>query len=206
MEKDQYRKPQTGMFDFFIKHMNDGVELDMDKSFFVGDAAGRPDKWAHGRRKDFASTDRKFAANVGLVFHTPEEFFRGDGKVEFELGFDPRVVVAQGEREDRPLHEPEDTPLAGQISTVNADADADDASGENQEDQGGDKTQEVVVFVGFPASGKSTLYRHHLEPAGYVHVNQDTLKTREKCVKYARQQLEDGRSVVIGISRMDFLK
>lgn len=37
---------------------------DKKDSYFVGDAAGRPD--------DFASTDRKFALNVGIQFHTPE--------------------------------------------------------------------------------------------------------------------------------------
>jgi hypothetical protein len=36
----------------------------MDQSFFVGDAAGR--------NGDFASTDRKWALNVGVKFYTPE--------------------------------------------------------------------------------------------------------------------------------------
>jgi bifunctional polynucleotide phosphatase/kinase len=37
---------------------------DKNDSYFVGDAAGRAD--------DFASTDRKFALNVGIQFYTPE--------------------------------------------------------------------------------------------------------------------------------------
>jgi bifunctional polynucleotide phosphatase/kinase len=37
---------------------------DKKDSYLVGDAAGRPD--------DFASTDRKFALNVGIQFYTPE--------------------------------------------------------------------------------------------------------------------------------------
>jgi bifunctional polynucleotide phosphatase/kinase len=37
---------------------------DKNNSYFVGDAAGRAD--------DFASTDRKFALNVGIQFYTPE--------------------------------------------------------------------------------------------------------------------------------------
>lgn len=37
---------------------------DKKAAFFVGDAAGRAD--------DFASTDRKWAINVGIQFHTPE--------------------------------------------------------------------------------------------------------------------------------------
>lgn len=37
---------------------------DKKESYFVGDAAGRAN--------DFASTDRKFALNVGIQFYTPE--------------------------------------------------------------------------------------------------------------------------------------
>jgi hypothetical protein len=37
---------------------------DLELSLFVGDAAGRV--------KDFADSDRKWALNVGIPFHTPE--------------------------------------------------------------------------------------------------------------------------------------
>ena len=42
---------------------------DKAESFFVGDAAGRQYTKS---RADFASTDRKWAQNVGLTFWTPE--------------------------------------------------------------------------------------------------------------------------------------
>ena len=38
--------------------------IDKDRSFFVGDAAGRPG--------DHSAADRKLALNVGLQFFTPE--------------------------------------------------------------------------------------------------------------------------------------
>ena len=33
---------------------------------------------------------------------------------------------------------------------------------------------------------------------GYVHVNQDTLKTRDKCVKAVQEALREGKSCVVG--------
>ena len=60
-------------------------------------------------------------------------------------------------------------------------------------------TQELVVFVGYPSLGKSSFYRKYFEPAGYVHINQDTLRTREKCVKAADEALQEGHSCVVGV-------
>ena len=60
---------------------------------------------------------------------------------------------------------------------------------------------ELVLFVGPPAMGKSTFYRTHFSNAGYTHVNQDTLGNRDKCVRAAREALEDGKSVVVGTRR-----
>jgi bifunctional polynucleotide phosphatase/kinase len=40
----------------------------MSRSFFVGDAAGRPG--------DHSDTDRKWAVNAGLPFFVPEQLFK----------------------------------------------------------------------------------------------------------------------------------
>lgn len=56
-----------------------------------------------------------------------------------------------------------------------------------------------MLFVGYPASGKSTLFRQHFEPEGYIHINQDTLRTRDKCVKAAEEAITQGHSCVIGV-------
>eukprot|EP00128_Syssomonas_multiformis_P012929 Colp12_sorted_trinity150504_noHs@21908 len=77
-QSDMYRKPATGMFDHFLAHCNAGTQIDFDASLFVGDAAGRPAGWKPGKKKDFSDSDRAFAANVGLKFQTPEEFFMGE--------------------------------------------------------------------------------------------------------------------------------
>ncbi|KAF3281245.1 hypothetical protein TWF970_002407 [Orbilia oligospora] len=56
---------------------------------------------------------------------------------------------------------------------------------------------EVVVLCGRPGSGKSTLTRKYLVPLGYERINQDILKTKDKCIKAAQGFLKEGESVVI---------
>ena len=57
--------------------------------------------------------------------------------------------------------------------------------------------QELVVVVGRPASGKSTLRDKFFVPKGYIAVNRDTLGTQSKCLKTAEDALASGKSVII---------
>ncbi|KAI0371828.1 PNK3P-domain-containing protein [Pilatotrama ljubarskyi] len=189
-EKDGYRKPIPGMWyelERIFAHHNVNIGLiassspierlrltdvskqtDVSASFFVGDAAGRPN--------DHSSTDRKLALNIGIPFYTPEEYFLGLPKAPYTLpGFHVSSLPA-----DLPPIEPAEPPLLPAPSAP-----------------------EVVLFVGYPALGKSSFFRTHFAPAGYVHVNQDTLKTRAKCVKATEQALKDGQSVVVDNTNRD---
>lgn len=49
-----------------------GLEIDMDQSVYVGDAAGRQADKRKMVLKDHSDTDYKWALNVGLRFLTPE--------------------------------------------------------------------------------------------------------------------------------------
>jgi len=55
----------------------------------------------------------------------------------------------------------------------------------------------MVLFVGFPASGKSTFAKTYFVPKGYEHINRDTLQTAEKCQRNAEAALSQKKSVVV---------
>ncbi|XP_072967670.1 polynucleotide 3'-phosphatase ZDP isoform X1 [Typha angustifolia] len=64
---DPFRKPKPGMWRLMEEHFNSGMPIDMDQSFYVGDAAGRA--------TDHSDADIQFAEVIGLKFHVPEDFF-----------------------------------------------------------------------------------------------------------------------------------
>jgi len=60
-EKDLYRKPRTGMWKELLEdHDISPGGIDLENSFFVGDAGGRIA--SIGLAKDFSSSDRYFMA------------------------------------------------------------------------------------------------------------------------------------------------
>lgn len=165
--KDGYRKPMPGMwFELERIFAEEGVTIDKSASYFVGDAAGRAG--------DFASTDRKFALNIGVQFHTPEEYF---------LKIRPAPHTLPGFHVSSLRESPNGSPIAPVLPP--------------------DPHTEIVVFVGPPCLGKSSFYRTHFAPAEYVHVNQDTLGSRPKCVKAAEEALVAGKSCVIDNTNRD---
>ncbi|XP_077579214.1 bifunctional polynucleotide phosphatase/kinase [Stigmatopora nigra] len=170
-----YRKPVVGMWNHLCEKANDGVTVDKTQSFYVGDAAGRPENWAPGKKKkDFSCSDRLFALNLNLLFHTPEEYFLGWKSASYNLPqFDPRKLDSTAR-----LFDP---PSASLTSS---------------------KT-EIVVAVGFPASGKSTFFHTHIIPKGYVYVNRDALGSWKSCVVACEQALKEGRSVAVDNTNPD---
>jgi bifunctional polynucleotide phosphatase/kinase len=52
-DDDTYRKPNLGMWKFFVGTMNETVKVNLEQSFYCGDAAGR----VKGKKKDFSDTD-----------------------------------------------------------------------------------------------------------------------------------------------------
>lgn len=56
---------------------------------------------------------------------------------------------------------------------------------------------EVIINVGFPGSGKSSFTKKNILKHDYDYINQDTLKTHQKCIKELENSLMKGNSVVI---------
>ncbi|KAL5363801.1 polynucleotide kinase 3 phosphatase-domain-containing protein [Aspergillus floccosus] len=165
-EDDGYRKPRTGMWEEFLdEHDFDVSGVDLTSSIFVGDAAGRP--------RDHSAVDRGFAANIGVPFKTPEEFFLDAAPEPLVESFDPSLYL-------------------------NSDAPGDASPPFSRKNP-----LELVIFCGSPGAGKSTFYWDYLEPLGYERVNQDTLKTRPKCIKVAKEHLAAGKSVAVDNTNAD---
>lgn len=122
-----------------------------------------------GKKKDFSCSDRKFAANLGIPFFTPEEFYFGCPQCKrYSWGlFDPRK-----------LHS-------------------------SQQDVATSSTTEVVLFVGYPASGKTSFFKKFFELKGYCHVNRDTLGSWQKCVSKCTEFLRAGMHVAIDNTNPD---
>jgi len=90
---------------------------------------------------------RNFAANVGIKYTTPEEFFLEEAPRPFTRTFDPLDYL------------PVDNKSNGSSLLFEKLF-----------------RKEIVLFVGSPGAGKSTFFRKYLEPLGYERINQDTLK------------------------------
>jgi bifunctional polynucleotide phosphatase/kinase len=169
--ESKIRKPSLGLWSLFIKSI-DNLPIDYEKSFYIGDAAGRP--------TDFSDSDLKFALNIKswdpnsssslFGFNTPENYFSG------------KSIVPEEFKGPIPIH-----PLA--LAKVESDNIVSPKGKDNKE-------QEMIILVGPPAAGKSTLCRSK-DFSSYKQVNQDLLGTKDKVLKYTNKCLSEKYSVII---------
>uniref|UniRef100_A0A069DZ62 Putative polynucleotide kinase 3' phosphatase n=1 Tax=Panstrongylus megistus TaxID=65343 RepID=A0A069DZ62_9HEMI len=90
--RDVYRKPSPGMWDYYISKTQ--ARIDIESSFYVGDAAGRIAE--KPKKSDFDITDRLFARNVGVQFYTPDEFFLNEPPRPFkDVDFHPQEIPVE---------------------------------------------------------------------------------------------------------------
>lgn len=94
---------------------------------------------------------RDLAANIGIRFYTPEEYFLGAGAEPFFRDFEPtKYLKSPADDEKAVLNKVE-------YEKINA--------------------QDIVLYCGSPGAGKSTFFWKNLQRLGYERVNQDILKS-----------------------------
>jgi bifunctional polynucleotide phosphatase/kinase len=79
-EKDNYRKPDIGMWNLFKK------DREIKKVIFIGDALGRP--------QDFSDSDKIFGEKINAEIKSPEDFFIREEIETFES--EKELVVCVG--------------------------------------------------------------------------------------------------------------
>lgn len=141
-----YQKPSTAMFEMFVS----GKKWDKKKSFFVGDALGRPNDWS--------DMDKVFAETAGLTPKSPEETFK----------------IADSKNDEK-------------IPEI--------------------KEQEVVVMIGYPGSGKTTVANTMFSTKSqYVVLHGDELKTSKKMIAKAVPLIKEGKSIVFDATNPSIIK
>lgn len=171
---DSFRKPNVDAWKEMIEKMNENTQANLQNSFFVGDAAGRPKDWAINKKKDHSVADRKFASNLGLKFLTPEEYFLNEESAPFSWrSINPSEILEKCKQDELVNNE--------LISNFTKSLGL---------------KQEVILMVGFPASGKSFFVKKVLVPKSYIIISQDE-DTKPKCIKKLKEALLFGKSAVI---------
>jgi bifunctional polynucleotide phosphatase/kinase len=172
---DIYRKPRTGMWTELCDDYDISSEtVDLGNSFFIGDAGGRSATVRTGEGTTAAAKD--FSCSDRNFAHNVGGITFQTPE-EFFLGQEPREFTREFDLAAHP--QGEDSAVLFEKS---------------------DDAQEIVVMCAAPGAGKSTFFWRHLKPLGYERVNQDILKSRDKCVKVADEHLSSGKSVAIGKS------
>jgi bifunctional polynucleotide phosphatase/kinase len=164
--KDNFRKPMTDTWDFMLENNELDPETVDQVSFYCGDAAGRSKGYMSGKPKDFNITDRYFAQNSGVTFMTPEELF---------LNMDPFPYV---------------DPYLSQLNLH----DYAPSSEYPLHTQLNESDNNLIIMVGAPASGKSTI---SLIYPDYVYLNNDTIKSKSKFTKMFNQAIDDSKSIIV---------
>jgi len=132
--EEEFKKPKRIMFDMIVGDK----KIDIDKSFFVGDALGRQGDWS--------DVDKRFAENIGLKkILSPDDLFSMNETNE--------IVVKKN------------------------------------------KNTEIIVMVGYPGSGKSTV-SNSFDKSKYKVVSGDEFLTSKKMIIEAKKHIEKGFSVI----------
>lgn len=132
--EDIDKKPNRTMFDIIKKNK----KIDMNKSFYVGDALGRQGDWS--------DSDKKFAENINIKqIYSPDDLFT--------ITNDKKIIIKSYDK------------------------------------------QEIIVLVGYPGSGKTTI-ANTFDSKTYMVINGDIFKTSKKMIKESEKYIKNNYSII----------
>ena len=132
--EDIDKKPNRTMFDLIKKNK----KIDMNKSFYVGDALGRQGDWS--------DSDKKFAENINIKqIYSPDDLFT--------ITNDKKIIIKPYDK------------------------------------------QEIIVLVGYPGSGKTTI-ANTFDSKKYMVINGDIFKTSKKMIKESEKYIKNNFSII----------
>ena len=132
--EDIDKKPNRTMFDIIKKNK----KINMNKSFYVGDALGRQGDWS--------DSDKKFAENINIKqIYSPDDLFT--------ITNDKKIIIKAYDK------------------------------------------QEIIVLVGYPGSGKTTI-ANTFDSKTYMVINGDIFKTSKKMIKESEKYIKNNLSII----------
>jgi bifunctional polynucleotide phosphatase/kinase len=184
---DFNRKPCCGMWEFLEEIMNTkyGIKkVDRKSSLYVGDMAGR--------KGDHSASDLLFAMNLDIEFQVPEVFYGIESAAD--LVENQTNTLIKNVLEDEHVFNPKLEKIPKRTIKINAAT-----RDEIKAMLGDNHIQCLVIFVGSPASGKSSWYNIHLKDMrNLVHLGMDTFNgTLGKFHKEVEAELKKGKNVIV---------
>jgi len=164
-EDDIYRKPHTGMYKLFLE-LSKFKDAEIDDLIYCGDAAGR--KYADG--KDFSISDLYFAFNIDAVFKLPEEVFKQPTKNGKIIDLYDTLNLKKYITKDTLPKNAQPIPNKEFI-------------------------KELVLLVGLPACGKSTITNTYY--SHYKKINMDTIKNKKKMLDMFTDYINHGYPIIV---------
>ncbi|BAE57296.1 unnamed protein product [Aspergillus oryzae RIB40] len=185
---DGYRKPRIGMWKEFLDDYDFDVNgVDLSKSIYVGDAAGRPN--------DHSQVDRGFAVNAGVPFKTPEEFFLNAAPEPLVESFDPSLYLQSDQTDDASPPFSRQSALELVIFCGSPGAGKSTFYWDYLEPLGYERVNQDILKTDPGAEHRSCRGSQRDQEKGMlIRPGQ-----RPKCIKVAKEHLTAGRSVVVGM-------
>ncbi len=205
---DYYRKPHTHMWRYVLNllghddtYLNDENIVIVDKNYlYVGDAAGRTNSYI-SKKADFSRSDRMFAHNCRIKFMSPEEF--ETGKVQPVAIYPQKLFLPKSP----PFQN--NTNIIKYKSSIYPIRDWFKSYDEEKAEPFDIDTLKtlidhptMIMMMGFPGSGKSTIAKKISKKYGWVIASQDDM-TKAKCRKLINETFSNSQSVIVDNTHRD---